>query len=47
MLPRTVGITIDVGTKIEAHPLEPDLIGVQSIEYGIETIAKPGEIPPN
>ncbi len=46
MLPRTVGITIDVGTKIEAHPLEPDLIGVQSIEYGTETIAKPGEVPP-
>lgn len=46
MLPRTVGITIDTGTKIEALPLKPGLIGVRSVEYGIEIIAKPGEIPP-
>jgi len=45
-LPRTVGITIDIGTKIEAKPLEPDLIGVRSIEYKTEIIARPSEIPP-
>lgn len=45
-LPRTIGITIDTGTKIEAHPFEPDKIGVRSIEYGTEVIAKPGEVLP-
>ncbi len=45
-LPRTVGITIDTGTKIEAHPLDPDLIGVKSVEYGTEVISKPGEVIP-
>lgn len=46
ILPRTVGITIDTGTKIEAHPFGPDKIGVRSIEYGTEVIAKPGEVLP-
>ena len=45
-LPRTVGITIDVGTKIEARPLERGLIGVRSVEYGTETIAETGDVPP-
>jgi D-glycero-alpha-D-manno-heptose-7-phosphate kinase len=45
-LPRTVGITIDTGTKIEAYPFESDKIGVRSIEYGTEAIAKPGEVLP-
>ena len=45
-LPRTVGITIDTGTKIEAHPLDPDLIGVKSVEYGTEVTASPGEVIP-
>jgi len=45
-LPRTVGITIDVGTKIEARPLADDLIGIRSIEYRKEIIAKPGEVLP-
>ena len=45
-LPRTVGITIDVGTKIEARPFDSDLIAVRSVEYGTEIIGKPGEIPP-
>ena len=45
-LPRTVGITIDTGTKIEAHPFDPDLIGVKSVEYGTEVISKPGEVIP-
>lgn len=45
-LPRTVGITINTGTKIYAEPFDPNLIAVQSIEYGTEVIAKPGEVPP-
>ena len=45
-LPRTIGITIDTGTKIEAHPLKSDLIGVKSIEYGSEVISKRGEVLP-
>ena len=45
-LPRTVGITIDTGTKIEAHPFNPDLIGVKSVEYKTEVVASPGEVIP-
>lgn len=45
-LPRTVGITIDTGTTIEAHPLNPDSIGVRSLDYNTEVIAKSGEVPP-
>ncbi len=45
-LPRTVGITIDTGTKIQAFPLDDELIGVQSIAYGTEIITKPGEVLP-
>ncbi len=45
-LPRTIGVTIDTGTKIAAHPLEPGLIGVKSIEYNTEVISKFGEVLP-
>ncbi len=45
-LPRTVGITIDTGTTIEAHPFNPDLIGVKSVEYKTEVTASPGEVIP-
>ena len=45
-LPRTIGITINTGTKVEAHPFEPDRIGVRSTEYGTEAIGKPGNIVP-
>ena len=45
-LPRTIGITIDTGTKIEALPYEPDRICVKSTEYGTTVSGKPGEIPP-
>jgi len=45
-LPRTVGITIDTGTRIEAHPFDPDLIGVKSVEYKTEVTAAPGEVVP-
>jgi len=45
-LPRTTGITIDTGTKIYAEPFDPGLIAVQSIEYGTQVIAKPGQVLP-
>ncbi len=45
-LPRTIGITIDIGTKVEAHPFKPGLLGVRSIEYCTEVTAKSGEVPP-
>ena len=45
-LPRTVGITINTGTKIYAEPFHPELIAVQSIEYGTEVTAKSGEVLP-
>ena len=45
-LPRTVGITIDTGTKIEAHPYDPELICVESIEYKTVVAGIPGEIIP-
>ncbi len=45
-LPRTVGITIDTGTRIEAHPLSSDLIGVRSAEYGTEVTARLGSVHP-
>ncbi len=45
-LPRTVGITIDTGTRIEAHPLDPDLIGIKSVEYKTEVTASPGDVVP-
>lgn len=45
-LPRTIGITIDTGTKIHAQPFESGRIGVRSIEYGTETTAVAGEVLP-
>jgi galactokinase/mevalonate kinase-like predicted kinase len=45
-LPRTIGITIDTGTRIEAHPFDPDLIGVKSVDYNTEVTASPGEVIP-
>lgn len=45
-LPRTIGITIDTGTEIDAHPFDPDLIGVRSVEYETEVTGHPGEVLP-
>ncbi|MGB9938076.1 MAG: GHMP kinase [Methanobacterium sp.] len=45
-LPRTVGLTINTGTRIEAYPFDPDLIGVNSIEYDSIVTAAPGEVVP-
>lgn len=45
VLPRTVGISINLGCVAEAYPLENGKIGVESHDYGTEHIFKPGEIP--
>jgi len=45
-LPRTIGITIDTGTKIHADPFERGRIGVRSVEYGTEATSLPGEVVP-
>jgi len=45
-LPRTIGITIDIGTRIEARPFDPGLIAVRSIEYGTESTARAGHVIP-
>lgn len=45
-LPRTIAITINTGTRVEAHPFIPGQVGIKSIEYGTEVIGKPGEIVP-
>ncbi|HTW91431.1 MAG TPA: GHMP kinase [bacterium] len=48
-LPRTVGITISTGTRVDAkpHPEGPGRIGVRSAEYlAEETDGEPGAIPP-
>lgn len=45
-LPRTVGITIDTGTKIEAFPYDPEMICIKSTEYKKEVSGRPGEIIP-
>ena len=45
-LPRTIAITIDTGTKITAHPFNPDLIGVESLDYGVRATSKSGEVLP-
>ena len=44
-LPRTVGISINLGCVAEAYPLEDGKIGVESHDYGTEHILKPGEVP--
>jgi galactokinase/mevalonate kinase-like predicted kinase len=45
-LPRTIGLTINTGTKIQAQPFERGQIGVRSVEYGTETTAVAGEVLP-
>jgi D-glycero-alpha-D-manno-heptose-7-phosphate kinase len=43
-LPRTVAITIDTGTLIQAEPYRPGMIAAQSIEYDVEVSGTPGSI---
>lgn len=45
-LPRTIGITIDAGTLIEAYPLDKGCIGVESVDFNFKYIEKKGKIPP-
>lgn len=44
-LPRTVGITIDIGCKVEARPLAPGRIGIISDDYGYHEEASSGQVP--
>lgn len=44
--PRTVGITINTGTRIEALPLKNKNIGIYSLDYNKRVVGKPGSIPP-
>src|ERR1043165_3048975 len=45
-LPRTVGVTIDTGTRIHAIPMDDDSIGIRSLEYGTEVTARAGDVIP-
>jgi len=45
-LPRTVGMTIDIGTHIQAEPYEPGKICVRSVDYGTEVSSEVGKVPP-
>jgi D-glycero-alpha-D-manno-heptose-7-phosphate kinase len=44
-LPRTVGITIDLGCVVEAHPFAPGKIGIVSRDYGVECAMPAGHVP--
>jgi len=44
-LPRTVGITIDIGSVVEAHPHKPGRIGIISRDYGYEQDMEAGHVP--
>jgi galactokinase/mevalonate kinase-like predicted kinase len=46
-LPRTVGITVDTGTRIVAEPYEQRRIAVQSLDYNTNVQATSGEVTPN
>lgn len=45
-LPRTIALTINTGTRIQAYPFQPGKICVRSIEYGAEVIVDSGAVPP-
>lgn len=45
-LPRTVAISIDTGTKVTAYPLESNMIGVESLDFGYTLFSTPGEVLP-
>src|SRR5437773_982241 len=44
-LPRTVGITIDVGCRVTARPLKPGHIGIVSDDYGYREEMPAGHVP--
>jgi D-glycero-alpha-D-manno-heptose-7-phosphate kinase len=43
-LPRTICLTIDTGTRVDAHPYQAGMIAVQSSEYGTEVVARSGQV---
>jgi len=44
-LPRTVGITIDTGCRVTAHPSKPNHIGIVSDDYGYHQEMTVGHVP--
>lgn len=46
-LPRTVGITVDTGTRITAQPYEHSKIAVQSVEYNTNIQSVAGQVHPS
>ena len=44
-LPRTIGITINVGTRVEAGPFKPGCIAVRSYDFKWRVSGRPGLIP--
>lgn len=45
-LPRTVGMTINIGTEIQAEPIEPGKLAVESVDFGFSYTFNKGTIPP-
>ena len=45
-LPRTIGISISVGTDIEAVPIEKGKLGVESLDFGFSYVYNRDAIPP-
>jgi len=45
-LPRTLGITIDVGTEITAEPAPEGKLGIESVDFGFSYLYDKDEIPP-
>ncbi len=46
-LPRTICLTIDTGTRVDAHPHEAGMIAVRSSEYGTEVVGRAGRVAAN
>jgi galactokinase/mevalonate kinase-like predicted kinase len=44
-LPRTIGITIDLGCRVAARPLTPGRIGIVSHDYGYREEMEAGHVP--
>ena len=43
-VPRTICLTIDTGTRVEAHPYEAGMIAVHSSDYGTEVVGRAGRV---
>lgn len=44
-MPRTVGMTIDTGSSVEAHPFRPNHVGIASSDFGYEYSFVAGHVP--